>query len=149
MSSPGCSFSITARQPLMLAGLTHASSVMPEVRSREGLSPIVTQLLVPLNESALPAWPAAHVAFAIVPLFPLPDASATMEPVPSSNEYAATRPVVEAEALPASTEVTGPAAFVERIAAASSAASAKRRQGRIAGIRPSFEVESTRRLGHR
>jgi hypothetical protein len=33
-----------------------------------------------------------QVAFEIVPLFPLPDASATELPDPSSNPYAATNP---------------------------------------------------------
>jgi hypothetical protein len=49
--------------------------------------------LLPLNESALPNLPAAaHVAFVIVPLLLLPDWSATVVPLPSSNAHAPTRP---------------------------------------------------------
>src|SRR5262249_31285341 len=39
---------------------------------------------------------AAQVVFEVVPLFPLPDASVTVVPVPSSKPYAATSPVVAA-----------------------------------------------------
>ena len=53
----------------------------------------MTSALVPLNSSALPYLPVAvQVVFATVPLFPFPDASATVDPDPSSNAYAATRP---------------------------------------------------------
>jgi hypothetical protein len=37
---------------------------------------------------------AAQVAFEIMPVFPLPDASVTVVPEPSSKPYAATSPVV-------------------------------------------------------
>jgi len=54
----------------------------------------LTRALVPLNCSALPYLPvAAQAAFVIVPVFPLPDASATVVPYPSSNAYAATSPL--------------------------------------------------------
>jgi hypothetical protein len=46
----------------------------------------------------LPNLPVTHVAFAIVPSFPFPDESSTVDPVPSSNEYAATSPGVAADA---------------------------------------------------
>jgi hypothetical protein len=78
-------------------GLTHASSVMPVVRSRELESGTVTNELEPLNESALPNLPAlapAHVALESVPLLPFPDRSAVVEPAPSSKAYAATSPPV-------------------------------------------------------
>ncbi len=53
----------------------------------------MTIALVPLNCSALPYLPAAaQVAFASVPVLPLPDASVTVVPDPSSNAYAATSP---------------------------------------------------------
>ena len=46
---------------------------------------------MPLNTSALPYLPEfVQVAPLIVPLFPFPEASATVVPVPSLNPYAAT-----------------------------------------------------------
>src|SRR5260370_742754 len=54
-----------------------------------------TRALVPLKTSALPYFPAVvQVAFAIVPVFPFPEESATVVPVPSLNEYAATNPEI-------------------------------------------------------
>ena len=74
-------------------GLTHASSVIPVESCSAAALGTVTSALVPLNCSALPNLPvAAQVAFEIVPLWPLPDASATVVPDPSSNAYAATSP---------------------------------------------------------
>src|SRR5262245_41915821 len=65
---------------------------MAPVRSSELESATVTQLLVPLKDRALPNLPAVlQVALLIVPVFPLPEASATVEPVPASKLYAATR----------------------------------------------------------
>ncbi len=65
-------------------GLTHASSVIPVVRSSELLSGTVTEALVPLKLRALPNLPpASHVVPDVVPLFPVPDASPTALPVPS------------------------------------------------------------------
>jgi hypothetical protein len=57
-------------------GLTQPSSVIALVRSSVVESATVTTAFVPLNESALPNLPAlapAQVAFAIVPVLPLPD----------------------------------------------------------------------------
>src|SRR5690242_7230929 len=84
---------MTSRQPELTAdGLTHASIVIPVVRCSEALSGMVTIALIPLNTSALPYLPeVVHVAFAIVPVFPWPERSATVVPVPSLNAYAATR----------------------------------------------------------
>src|SRR5450755_1250797 len=89
----------------MIEGLTHASSVIPLERCNEAESGIVTSALVPLNRNAPPYLPDAQaeerrrhlpdvtqVALLIVPLLPFPDASATVDPDPSSNPYAATRP---------------------------------------------------------
>ncbi len=78
-----------------MVGLTHASSVIAPVRCNDALSATVTRELLPLKLSAWPYFPvAAHVVFAVVPVLPLPDASATVVPDPSSNPYAATRPGV-------------------------------------------------------
>src|SRR5262249_53988439 len=56
---------------------------------------MVTKALVPLKVNAFPYLPeVVHVAPLMVPLFPLPDASFTTVPLPSSNPYAATRPSV-------------------------------------------------------
>src|SRR5215218_8942843 len=74
------------------AGLIHASIVMAEVRSRELESLTVTQLPTPSKDSALPKMPFVQAAPRIVPALPPPEASATDDPVPSLNPYAATRP---------------------------------------------------------
>src|SRR5258705_13114980 len=74
-------------------GRTHASSVIPFVRSSDALSFTTTTLLVPLNESACPSCPVVQVAPLIVPLFPFPEISASTVPEPASKLYAATRPV--------------------------------------------------------
>ena len=64
-------------------GFTHASSVIPVVRSSDAASATVTHALVPLNESAEPNLPdAVHVALEIVPVLPCPDASVTWTPLP-------------------------------------------------------------------
>src|SRR5262245_39474208 len=87
---------MTSRQPLDAdEGLTHASRVMPVLRSSDGASVIVTRALAPLNIRAFPNFPVdAHVAPLMVPVLPLPDASATVPPVPSLKENAATSPPV-------------------------------------------------------
>src|SRR4051812_30005905 len=86
-SPPVHSFTATAVQAVLAAvGLTHASRVMAPVRCRDAESATVTQLLVPLKDRALPNLPAVlQVAAVIVPVFPLPEASATVVPVPSSK----------------------------------------------------------------
>jgi hypothetical protein len=76
-----------------VCALTHASNVIAPVSRKDGESLIVTFALVPLKTSALPYLPAAvHVAEPMEPAFPFPDRSATVDPDPSLNEYAATRP---------------------------------------------------------
>src|SRR2546423_12585955 len=73
-------------------GCTHASSVMPVVRSRLFASGTVTQLLVPLKLSAPPNLPAAVcVAPVIAPALPWPEESAAVVPVVSSKPHAPTR----------------------------------------------------------
>ena len=80
-----------------MAGSTHASNVIALDRCNEAESGTVTRELDPLKLSAPPYLPVAtQVAFAIVPLLPFPDASATVDPDPSSNAYAATSPGVAA-----------------------------------------------------
>src|SRR2546423_14947710 len=76
-------------------GLTHASSVIPFVRSSELASGTVTRLLVPSKATAAPYLPVAdHVAVALSePALPLPEESAAAVPVPSPKEYAATSPL--------------------------------------------------------
>ena len=77
----------STQPPGVTVGYTHASSVMPVVRWSEAESLIVTCELVPLKTSALPYLPeVVHVPFEIVPVFPLPDLSVTVVPVPSSKE---------------------------------------------------------------
>jgi hypothetical protein len=74
-------------------GKSHASSVIPVVRSSEFESLTVTRALVPLKDKAFPYFPeVVQVAVPIVPVFPLPDASVTIVPKPSLKPYAATRP---------------------------------------------------------
>src|ERR1043165_4616020 len=83
---------MTSRHTLVTVdALTHASRVIPVVRCNEAVSLIFTVAFVPLNESALPYLPAVvQVALTTVPVFPLPEASATVLPVPSVKAYAAT-----------------------------------------------------------
>src|SRR5262245_1933484 len=53
--------------------------------------PTSTSELEPLKERALPNLPCVvHAAPLIVPLLPFPDASPAVDPLPSSNAYAAT-----------------------------------------------------------
>ena len=84
---PACSLKRTVRQPTPVAvGRTHASSVIAVVRSSEATSATVTQLELPLNESAPPYLPAVvHAVFVATPSLLLPDVSRTDVPRPSSN----------------------------------------------------------------
>src|SRR5262245_56643692 len=94
---PGCCLNRTFFQPLTVDELTHASSVMPFVRSSDDESAMLTSDEVPLNCSAPPYLPDFdHVPFCTVPSFLLPDESATFAPAPSSNEYSAPRPLAAA-----------------------------------------------------
>src|SRR5262249_20985229 len=87
--------STIARQPVGAeVGNTHASSVIAVVRRSEGASGIVTCDVVPLNTSALPNLPAVQVVAVATPLLFCPEASRIVVPDPSSNPYAATRPLV-------------------------------------------------------
>src|SRR6267142_1489422 len=87
------SFITTLRQPVPDVGFTHASMVIPLVRSSDAASATVTHALVPLNDSALPYLPAVvHVALEIVPVLFCPDASLVCTPLPSLNPNAATSP---------------------------------------------------------
>ena len=82
-----------ARQPPDTEGITHASSVIPVVRSSEFASGTVTQSLTPSKLNAAPNLPApVHTGPEIAPAFPFPDESAAVVPDPASNPYAATRP---------------------------------------------------------
>ena len=80
--------------PLWLAaGRIQADRVMAEPRLSEAALATLTRFPVPLKLSALPWRPAVvHVAPVIVPTFPLPDASATIAPLPSPNAQAPTSP---------------------------------------------------------
>src|SRR3974390_291772 len=85
---------MTSRHALFTTdGFTHASSVIPVVRSSDAESLTVTSALVPSNTRALPYMPeVVQVAPLTVPLFPFPDVSNTVVPAPSLNPYSATRP---------------------------------------------------------
>src|SRR5690242_7972382 len=67
--------------------------VIAVVRFSDAELEIVTQLFVPLNDSALPNWPVTQVAFEIDPLLWLPEESSTVVPDPSLKPSSATRPV--------------------------------------------------------
>src|SRR6267142_562955 len=84
---------MTSRHALVTAdGFTHASSVIPVVRCSEAESLMFTRAFVPLNDNALPNLPPVdHVVLATVPTLPLPEASATLVPLPSLNPNARTR----------------------------------------------------------
>ena len=68
--------------------------VMQFVTFRLGEEATDTLLFVPLNTNAPPFFPCVVHATVpwIVPVFAFPARSTTVVPVPSSNEYAATRP---------------------------------------------------------
>ncbi len=66
-------------------GSAHASTVMALVRSSELESGIVTQSFVPSKDRAAPNFPIVQVGPALVPLLELPEESAMLVPVPSSN----------------------------------------------------------------
>src|SRR5689334_17978321 len=103
---------------LTVEGLTHASSVIPVDSCSEAALGIVTSAFVPLNCNAPPYLPdVTRVAFVIVPVWPLPDASVTVVPEPSLNPYAATRPFGPAGVVALATFellLTLPAASVAR-----------------------------------
>src|SRR5262245_66194542 len=82
------------RQPLWLAvGWIHAISVIPDDSPSDGDDGTLTRPVEPLNDNAPPYLPVTHdVPPEIVPLFPLPDTSANVDPAPASNVYPATRP---------------------------------------------------------
>ena len=74
------------------AGDTQTINVIPLVSPKEGEWGTVTRP-APLKESAFPNLPPVdQVAPVILPLFPLPDLSTVVVPVPSLKEYAATSP---------------------------------------------------------
>ncbi len=81
-----------------MAGFTHASSVIALDRCSEAESGTVTRELVPLKLNARPYLPATQAVFATDPLLPLPDASDTVDPDPSSNPNAATKPATAGRA---------------------------------------------------
>src|ERR1700754_1766312 len=97
---PGRSLRITVRQvPASAVGRTHASSVIPVVRSSEAASLIETRWVPAVKLSAEPNLPAAdHVAPVIVPVLPLPERSASVVPLPASMLYAATGPAPRSDA---------------------------------------------------
>ena len=76
---------MTLRQLVPSAvGNTHASSVIPFVRSRRAVSLTVTRLLVPLKVRALPNRPwVVQLAPVMAPVCPFPEASVTLVPPPS------------------------------------------------------------------
>ena len=72
-----------AQPVLTAAGRIQASSVIRSVKWSRALSSTVTQALMPLNDRALPYFPAAvQVALARVPFNPLPDPSGRGRPGP-------------------------------------------------------------------
>jgi hypothetical protein len=70
----------------VVAGLTQAESVKELDRSREFESGTITLSSVPSKYNALPTFPAVQRGpFVNVPVFPFPEESAVVVPVPSSN----------------------------------------------------------------
>src|SRR5438552_1252138 len=96
------------RHPLSAVGFTHASTVMPVVRSSAGESGIDTESLTPSKESARPNFPfAVRVAPLIVPIWWKGDASMVVVPDVSSKPNAATRPVTDATGATPETSTDG------------------------------------------
>src|ERR1700751_4371448 len=94
-----------------------------------------TRALEPLKLSALPySPPAVQVAPDNVPALPFPDKSATVDPDPSPNEYAATRVDGAADDRDAGTT------------AANASADSARRRPRSAGRRPCVRAPPRNRV---
>src|SRR3989441_4805235 len=86
---------MTVSQPSMAVGLTHASSVMPAVRSSgvpAAPSMTVTQSSMPSNDNALPILPGTRTAPVMLPLRALGDESVAVVPLASSKPSAIARP---------------------------------------------------------
>ena len=99
------------RAPVRPLRVTHASSVIPVVRSSELESATLTMSLTPSKDSARPNFPEAdETAPLIAPALPLPELSAADAPPVSSNAYAATRPGAPAGAADGAAIVTAPSA---------------------------------------
>ena len=82
-----CSLKTTVRHAPTEVGRTHASSVMPVVRSSSAWSLMRTLSLVPSNVRPPPLRPAAvHVGPVSVPVWPCPLRSVSVVPLPSLNE---------------------------------------------------------------
>src|SRR5262249_16242670 len=99
------SFSTAVSHPAISVGFTHASIVMPVVRSSGLLvvSGTVTQSSTPSNRSARPNLPATRAAPRIVPFRPVSEESTAAVPLASSNPKASTRP-----SLPSQTDLPTP-----------------------------------------
>src|SRR6187455_679101 len=83
---------MTSRHPTVTAvGFTQASSVRPVVGRSVAASGTVTRDVEPSNASAFPNLAdVVQLAPVMVPALAFPEASPTVIPAPSSNEYAAT-----------------------------------------------------------
>src|SRR5689334_5618878 len=114
---------MTLRQLLSSAlGLTQASSVMPVLRWSEVESAMLTMSWAPSKLTAPWVWPVLlQVAADSVPLLPEPESSATVEPLPASNEYAATSPAVPAADAERAPDATAEGRITSRSAAAKAA----------------------------
>jgi hypothetical protein len=81
------------RHPLWLTdGSIHAANVIADVKLNDADAGTLTRSLDPLKLNAPPNFPGTHVPPEIDPLFPFPDTSANVDPVPASNVYPATNP---------------------------------------------------------
>ncbi len=77
---------MAVRQPTMTAGCTHASSVIPVVRSSEFESGTVTQSFAPSKRRAWPKRPiGTRTGPPSVPWLPVPDESTACVPLASSK----------------------------------------------------------------
>src|SRR6266581_2539437 len=95
-------------------GYTHASSVMPLVKSSDAASLTTTTELDPLKANAFPKRPVlTHVAPLIAPALRKPEESATVVPLPSSKPYAATRPPMAGGLEVGGSELVGGNEFVD------------------------------------
>ena len=84
MSALAPSLMRMSRTPLVVVGKTQASRVMAVVRLSRLVALTVTQSFTPSKASALPNLPwVLQAAPEIVPVWPFPEASATLVPLPS------------------------------------------------------------------
>ena len=111
---------------------------MPVVRCSDGASGMLTFAFVPLNEQRLAdtSRSSSRSRWRSCPVRPLPEASVTVVPVPSSNAYAATSSGIVASVVTVATFEYGPRLLARILGAHDVAVGRVGRQAAVAEGRP-------------